>query len=694
MTDPTPAPILETPVMVDYTNRDFYALREQLIQRVKDRVNNGSGYSWYGNDEADFGVALVEAFAYMGDVVSYYVDRVANESTLLTASQRESVLNLAYSYGYVPLGYRASSCTIQFVNSKVGGASSVPAGTELRATLTTNDVVEQLVFTTTTDVSFAPSASKTITGVSASSGSVTYTSNTHGFSSGSLVTVTGVSPVGYNVENAVITGVATNTFTISSNATGVYVSGGSAQSAARTGTTTATHGQNVANRTANYAASPDISGEILGISDGSPTQIFQLKETQVVDGSIEIYVVTGSGASKTYGQWTEVLHLTDYGPTSAVFKVIKGSNNTVYVEFGDGVSGAIPNNIATIKARYVYGGGAIGNVPASTVLLFNSGTFDGVSLTNTDNATGGLDPEGIDAIRVKAPQAFSALNRAVSLTDYEGLALQVTGAGKANAVADVWSSVTLYLAPASTDPTDLYPGKTTSNSAVVPSWTTLQTDVTAALTPKLLIGTTLTVSPPTYTPVNLTVQYSKVSQVTDAQIQASIKQYMGTYYAYNTNTFGQIIHPEEIEFILRYVPGIQNVWVTELRRNTEAGGSLGTLVGATSEIFVFSSDNIITTARSTDATLSAMSVTNGSLSPTFSSSTLDYLLNIGSNTSTIIDPTATAVALGARVTVDGTLDSKTVTNTVAGTTVNVPIVVTAPDGRTLQTYTVAVYKSS
>ena len=117
-------------------------------------------------------------------------------------------------------------------------------------------------------------------------------------------------------------------------------------------------------------------------------------------------------------------------------------------------------------------------------------------------------------------------------------------------------------------------------------------------------------------------------------------------------------------------------------------------MGATSEIFVFSSDNIITTARSTDATLSAMSVTNGSLSPTFSSSTLDYLLNIGSNTSTIIDPTATAVALGARVTVDGTLDSKTVTNTVAGTTVNVPIVVTAPDGRTLQTYTVAVYKSS
>jgi hypothetical protein len=89
-----------------------------------------------------------------------------------------------------------------------------------------------------------------------------------------------------------------------------------------------------------------------------------------------------------------------------------------------------------------------------------------------------------------------------------------------------------------------------------------------------------------------------------------------------------------------------------------------------------------------------MSVTNGSLSPTFASTTLNYLLNIGSNTTTVIDPTATAVALGAKVTVDGTLDSKTITNSVAGTTVNVSVVVTAPDGRTLQTYTVAVYKSS
>jgi len=687
MTDIPAAPILQIPVMVDYTNRDFYSLREQLIQRVKDRVNTGTGNAWYGNDPADFGLALIEAFAYMGDVTSYYVDRVANENTLFTASQRDSVLNLAYTYGYIPSGYKQASCSVTFASAGIGSAS-VPAGTKLRATITKNDVVEQVIFTTSSVADFS-SSTKSISSISSSSGTVTYTSNGHGFTSGNYVTVTG--STNYNVTNAVITGVTTNTFSISSSLTG-STSTGTAVSAAKTISVTATHGENVSTRTANVASSPDISGEKIGTSDGTASQIFQLKESQVVDGTIKIFVVTGTGASKTYGQWTEVIHLADYGPTDSVFKVIRGSNNSVFVQFGDGVSGAIPNNYSTIKAQYVFGGGIVGNVPAESINAFVAAAPSGITVSNPERATGGLDPEGLDAIRVNAPQAFSALNRAVSLTDYEGLTLQVSGAGKANAVADVWSSVTVYLAPTSTDSSDLYPGKNTSNTAVLGSWTTLQTSVQDALKPKLLIGTTLTVSPPTYTPVYLTVQYSKQPEVTDAQIKASIKDYINTYYGYASNTFAQIIHPEEIEFILRYVPGLLNVWVTELRRDSAPSGALGTLVGSASEIFVFNPDNITSTQRSTDATLSSLTKTVGTLSPSFVSTTLNYLLDIGSATSTAI--TAVANAAGATVTVNGGTSPQTINNNSVGTTVNVPVVVTAADGRTLQTYTVAVYKSA
>jgi hypothetical protein len=59
----------EIPVTVDYTNRDYYAIRDELITRIKARVPE-----WSGNDNADFGLALVEAFAYMGDIANYYID--------------------------------------------------------------------------------------------------------------------------------------------------------------------------------------------------------------------------------------------------------------------------------------------------------------------------------------------------------------------------------------------------------------------------------------------------------------------------------------------------------------------------------------------------------------------------------------------------------------------------------------------
>ena len=65
----------EIPVSVDYTSRDYYAIREELIERVKTRIPE-----WSGNDSSDFGVALIEAFAYMGDIANYYIDRIANEA--------------------------------------------------------------------------------------------------------------------------------------------------------------------------------------------------------------------------------------------------------------------------------------------------------------------------------------------------------------------------------------------------------------------------------------------------------------------------------------------------------------------------------------------------------------------------------------------------------------------------------------
>ena len=109
------------PLSVDYTGRDYYSLREALIARVQNRVP-----AWQGSDPNDFGLALVEAFAYLGDSVNYYIDRAMNESHILTATQRDSLLSLATTFGYRPANYVGASTDLQ-ITSNLGYLGQVGA---------------------------------------------------------------------------------------------------------------------------------------------------------------------------------------------------------------------------------------------------------------------------------------------------------------------------------------------------------------------------------------------------------------------------------------------------------------------------------------------------------------------------------------------------------------------------------------
>ena len=120
------------PISIDYTSRDYYTLREALIARIQARIP-----AWTASDPADFGVALVEAFAYLGDLMSYYIDRSANESLITTAVQRSSVLAIAANYGYIPAGYRQSSVSLGFSNTSTS-IVTLPAGTVVAAAVVSN----------------------------------------------------------------------------------------------------------------------------------------------------------------------------------------------------------------------------------------------------------------------------------------------------------------------------------------------------------------------------------------------------------------------------------------------------------------------------------------------------------------------------------------------------------------------------
>jgi Baseplate J-like protein len=80
---------------IDYTNKDFASLRRAMLELARYRLPE-----WTDQSASDLGVLLVDLFAYMGDIILYYQDRIASESFLHTATERRSVLHLLRLIGY------------------------------------------------------------------------------------------------------------------------------------------------------------------------------------------------------------------------------------------------------------------------------------------------------------------------------------------------------------------------------------------------------------------------------------------------------------------------------------------------------------------------------------------------------------------------------------------------------------------
>ena len=504
-------PPSSTPISVDYTSKDYYALREELINRIQIRVPD-----WTGEDPADFGIALVEAFAYLGDLITYYIDRNANESFLSTATQRSSILNIAQSYGYVPSGYGRAFTTLQLSNSSAS-AITLPAESVFYGDIVIEDTVKKVYFTTDSDVTVPPK-------VGAVNGVETITAQ----------------------EGLPVDLVATST---------------------------------------------NEYGEQIGTSTGLPNMVFELGETPVAEDSIEVYVQDGDA----YSKWTQVTHLIDNGPNDQVFEVAMNEDDVVLVYFGDGVSGLIPTKFSDIRATYIVGGGNLGNVDINTIktiyyvpVLSESELValqSQITVTNISAAIGGTDPETLDQIRNAAPLTLRANNRAVTLQDYADLSLGVNNVGKANATASVWNSVTVYIAPTRNSVNiETAPGYD-DNGDPSPEYDNLKASVEDYLEDKILLGTSVTVSPPTYVDASITIRYTKLPQYTTAQIEKAIKAKFLSEFGYINRFFEETLYPQDIEFVVQQIPGVKTSRVTFLYRTgvaLSAASASGTAITYTS----------------------------------------------------------------------------------------------------------------
>ena len=125
---------------VNYLNKDFSDFRDNLIEFAKQYFPN----TYNDFNEASPGMMFIEMAAYVGDVLSYYIDSSFRESLLAYAEEKRNVYSVAQSFGYKPKITSPSSAvldvfhTIPAVNSKPDYryALNVKAGMTVNASST------------------------------------------------------------------------------------------------------------------------------------------------------------------------------------------------------------------------------------------------------------------------------------------------------------------------------------------------------------------------------------------------------------------------------------------------------------------------------------------------------------------------------------------------------------------------------
>ena len=83
-------------VPINYTSREFSTIKQDLVDYAKRYYPD----TFQDFNEAGFGALMLDTVAYVGDILSFYVDYQANESFIDTASEFENILSIGKQTGY------------------------------------------------------------------------------------------------------------------------------------------------------------------------------------------------------------------------------------------------------------------------------------------------------------------------------------------------------------------------------------------------------------------------------------------------------------------------------------------------------------------------------------------------------------------------------------------------------------------
>jgi predicted phage baseplate assembly protein len=255
--------------------------------------------------------------------------------------------------------------------------------------------------------------------------------------------------------------------------------------------------------------------ELLGTSTGEPGQVFQVRRTPVLprrpDETVRVVLprhsATGEPAEQ---QWSEVDDLAEATETDRVFT---WSGATGEIRFGPRVAdrhgevrqhGAVPPADAQVYVTgYRVGGGRRGNLPADRLVVLHTSIPFVASVTNLDPSTGGVDAETVDNAKVRGPLLLRGARRAVTAEDVERLTLDAApGVARARCLPPAAPGEPARLLVV--PHVDIAPESLKLDDLAVPA--ELEAQIKAYLEPRRLLTMRLQISTPRYQGVKVVAE--------------------------------------------------------------------------------------------------------------------------------------------------------------------------------------------
>ena len=535
--------IPQQPLSIDYLAKDYDSFLRGMLDMLPTRLPG-----WRTRTEADLGMALLELFAFLGDQLSYYQDRVANEGYLRTAGQYESVRRLLALIDHQLFPGLAAKALVKVTTSATRAISpgfSVSTKSTATQTAVVFEVIEErVIYPQLNDVLLHSSVATGSTQAELEGEFDLFLTPglwiwLQSASSGEWAQL--VDPVSVNH----ITHVTTINFSaplkgqydkLSThiNGNGLMTSHGESHEQSSTGT-----GQ------PNQQIAFDF-GPLTYVADagGTPQTTLQITVSGKVWQLVEDFI--GSGA-------------TDFHYTKT-----QDNQGFLTIHFGDGLNGRRPGSRCTHHRALSQRHRLRGHGGAGRATEFNKLDVVNDKISNPQASFGGAEPEDLEEARLTGPRTLNQQNRAVTPQDYADALLRGVpwGAGivqplhaKAQFVwTGSWNTVVVSV--------DFADRRSLTD---VP---TRRQALEAALEQKRLTGYDVQVEDARYAPINISLVVHVKPEYFVRQVRAAVQQATGPqgFFAPSRFDFGQPVRLSDLYSTVLGVQGVLYITVVRFKR--------------------------------------------------------------------------------------------------------------------------------